>query len=452
MDEQRLRDNQEGLSESHWCTDPDLSHPSLLEFEYDSFGPESIVFNNHPSVEEQEEKGSFTTSGDGIAFSDRKRQASFPSDLQSETPAVAPDSAANHRETRSESAAAATISLVPSEDLETCGQLMSLSLVDPGLTDKLAPHFESGIKNGGYGISSGSGQHEEEEDERTDSNSNVHKQKHHSVSQHHSSGSAAGGNMPDANNGSVLNNGPEKECSISSSSHHEHEDDVEKKKEEVRIPDRVITNHDASRREQEEEEEVKDDEMNKAINNQPDLDSTPSDLSSITLEQRVTSAAGSEEWDRLNSLPASSSSLSSSSSPSSPPPESYCSSRSSNSTERDDVIIGTPISFSRSSTLSKSQKRKISPKLRFEDILNSSDDVEPIILPSDSKDGVISISATDITMIREGLSTLCESEHHSDLDSQHNGMNHYLSNNRSGAGSGLSRDSSSNSLKNGSEG
>lgn len=218
VDESRIEESAANLDVQNWCSDPSLNN-SLLEFEYDSFGPESLLFTGN--VPDQPEPP-------------RNSLPDAPSEQECET------------------------------------GLMSLSVTNPHLNDKVNSCFDNGKIKSAYELN------------------------------------------------------PEIPTELSSVMETE-----------------LIPEVNANKLENNTETEL-DQEMPSA--------GTP-------LEE-ISPSEDASESSTINGVPSES--------------EQQVV-PSSDSSERDDSL--SPITFSRNSTLSKSQRKKISPRINFEQILNSSDDV-----------------------------------------------------------------------------
>jgi len=309
VDQSRLHDSEtlNNLSEvaRDWCPDPDLN-PSLLEFTYDSFGPESIVFTGSApnSSEEVAVKGSTT-----IARESELR----PSQQQNKRDIINTQSSIVH-----------SVSLDESESL-----LMSLSITEPQLTQKLTNCFDNRKIATGYGITC----FLKEEDEDNDRELNHIQDK--------SRGSTNKERI------SVTQDQVVGDCTLSLEKFKSSENGQEVVESNLGVKsDLNLSDDKISRRQQEQQ------------------------LSKTT----STSSVMSPEESTLSSIPSSTSSSSVMSCNS--PPLSYSSSSAS---DRDPCSAFT----SRNSTLTRSQRKKISPRLNFSQILSVSDDTAKELMSTD---------------------------------------------------------------------
>lgn len=332
-------------------SDPELSHPSLLEFGFDSFGPESIVFRN--GLDESIGSNSCGTTTLGTT-----------------TTTAGCDT--HDSETSGTATCAATSS--------------SLLLLPDDRTRGSSESEQSTQHHKGRGGTVRS-QDCSEMDTATYNNNNLKYQLTSSTSS-----STDDPHVPASLNITNANSAAGSAVVITSRA-----DSKKKEEEEVEV----------NTKDHEEEEEVTDagEEKESSEYYMPAALTVKSDEVSAAGEFTGFRSTSSEHPCEMRG------SSEPSSAPSSPGP-SDGSSNSSGSQSGSLTLNNTTTHFSRQSTLSQSQRKKISPKMKFEDILNTSDDVEPLdpadypinIVTHEDPDNEVNGITPDITMmIRNGL-------------------------------------------------
>lgn len=430
-----------------WCSDPDLN-PSLLEFTYDSFGPESIVFNNSTASTASNSTGrsrnnSTSASGSGSCTSG-SGSASLPADS---SPPVDGLKVTSHSlsqgsssctqgfstlrnnsflpttntisRSRSNSAnchsdsdfaipySADAVAAIASESEADDTLLMSLSITEPQLKEKLSNCFDNKKISLGYDI----GLHDQEDKDHQQQHLNdgrdeklqfniqgkdisskdqmtvvsvaVLDEKEPSSPVTNESNSTVDSleckNKPLTSIVTTASHANDDPCD---DTHNDHQKETPTKKSSATSKG-ISTAL------------VADGSGEKVINRQEHLMNMLNKASDVTMSKSSSATIDSNEEAKIDQTAVessdhtsftSTSEASSSSSHSSPPPSLPCSDSSGSSLSRTSSALGT---FSRSSTLSRSQRRKISPKMNLQEFLNSGpDDVN--IASSDQQNAAMS--------------------------------------------------------------
>lgn len=363
VDDTLLEQQFQNLSDvqSRWCTDPDLN-PSLLEFTYDSFGPESIVFAPGPL-----ENTAATTLSDNSLSQFHSPQPTLSHQSEKDC---------NPLEPRQPRPYVSTLSQDPSvEDQESL--LMSLSISEPQLRDKLNKCFDNRRISNGYGIALVPEVDEKEDEENPPF---IEKNLTSASPNEHS---------PPSSLASTKEAKQEKPLDLPSSitTNMTAHDDLDtnnslgggSRPEDKKVPqpqNRLATPlNNTIALEVGKLQEVTTGESDEAIKTEPKSEVIPVDV-----------ICSDDSMSREGICSPEGSSMMSTTSPS----LSSCASPDSFSSD-DKSTLG----FSRNSTLTKSQRKKISPRINFEQILNASDeskDAGLLLLPS-------KLSPSDVKLI-----------------------------------------------------
>ena len=413
VDETRLQDESvvQDLTEVQrdWCSDPDLINPSLLEFTYDSFGPESIVFTgNNSSVN--------NSNNDNVHRDRRSSNHSNESVLPMKESEVRIKTGNQDINKSRSSSFKASSSVDDSEAL-----LMSLSISEPQLSQKLSNCFDNQKIVNGYGITpfvkeEDEGEGEEEVTKYSDqlnheSNDSQHKvtnksrgsslqSESKSVTQdYHDEDVGDGDHGSRKRGGNFTFSQPKKEVQSLSQENHgaknglllptnpsllssaaQEDDDCQGGNENDFGRDKLKVD-DKKEEETKENHDKKDSQQTSTVI-LPDTSSDTHLVNNSHNKSLSVDVVMSPEESMLSSIPSSSSSVVSTvSHPScSSPPLSYSSSTASSDRDPSSAFA------SRNSTLTRSQRRKISPRLKLSQILNVSDDAAMKLMSANVRD------------------------------------------------------------------
>lgn len=384
VDEDRLQDCEADVLtdvQRNWCSDPDLINPSLFEFTYDSFGPESIVFNNQLSNNE-----------DHINEGHRRKESDEirPSEQDIKTTTANNQASVSHLHPLSTSV----------DDSEAL--LMSLSITEPQLRQKLNNCFDNHKIANGYGITSFVKEEDEEQDYDNHGKHSNHELNHHisatNLSKSRGSSKSEAKSVTDCEEANYYDEGKRERKSFTSQEVQSRPKPHLKKSSNSldstaydtdsldKLGDEKVQDHRHNEMllQQTLDNEIHDAKHGKesSLNRLDDQSTTMTIPSTEGVNNSVVSSnLEGDDPMILSSMPSSSSSsvVSTASQPScSSPPLSYSSSTT--SSERD----ASSAFASRNSTLTKSQRRKVSPRLNFSQILSVSDDTAKVLLQNDT--------------------------------------------------------------------
>jgi hypothetical protein len=429
VDPDRLQDERvQDLTEVQrgWCSDPDLVNPSLLEFTYDSFGPESIVFNNQIS-NNGELDHHHSNEGQQHQPNLGKKEESEESRPTEQEEDIVRATTVNQRQLITHLNSSTHTSVDDSESL-----LMSLSITEPQLSQKLNNCFDSNKIANGYGITSFVREEDEEQLQDYDNHSKQHinQQLNHIPNNINTKVASTTGKSSKSELKSVTDcdadahylddegrlekksftsqevqsrteKGDLPHMTHSSNSHsstaaYNTSDSLDKLGDEKlrHHSEEMLLQNDINERLDNSSHDAKHKkESHNQLNHHQDLSSTtliPTDACDANDKNMVSSShLEGDESMILSCIPSSASSSSVSSSsvvsttsqPScSSPPLSYSSSTA--SSERD----SSSAFASRNSTLTRSQRKKISPRLNFSQILSVSDDTAKVLMQNHGDD------------------------------------------------------------------